>query len=156
MLFILSSHLQNILILGYYDYVAGLKIGRSSLLHSTNIYYILLGGINCVWECRSGWDSLASAFRNLTIYWDRVKSLHQRRDIQVSGEHRWGQGLNGDSWGTRMNLTPERFSKSQTWQGWLSKSWLSLKNINRVSFNTVFLRFVHVTAHVSGLCLVAG
>lgn len=53
---ILSSHLQSILILGYGGYVVRLKIMRSSLLHSTNIYYVLLCGMNHAWESRSGQD----------------------------------------------------------------------------------------------------
>ncbi|XP_044916998.1 uncharacterized protein LOC123386477 isoform X1 [Felis catus] len=41
---------------GYYGYVAILKMRRSSSLHSTNIHYVLLRGMNWAWDSRSGGD----------------------------------------------------------------------------------------------------
>lgn len=42
-------------------------MGRGSLLHSTNIYYVLLRGTNCAWESELDETGMASVIRSHSL-----------------------------------------------------------------------------------------
>lgn len=75
-----------------------LKMGWSSLLNSTKIYWVLVHGVNCAWESRSGWDRPGCCLQEAYSPRRRaINSAQQRgRDMQVLGEHRQGQGVSVD------------------------------------------------------------
>lgn len=68
-LFILSSHLQGVLLLGYYGYVAGLKMGRAVHCLIQQIFTMFCSVAGTVpRNAEVDETGMASALRNLTIY----------------------------------------------------------------------------------------
>lgn len=95
--FSLGLHICRIF--GYLDinsYVAGLKMGRGSLLHSTNIYHVLLRGMNYAWECRSGQDRPGFCLQQPRSPETHSPIMTEKKRCTSLRRYRWGQRVEGD------------------------------------------------------------
>ena len=69
---------------------------RVSLLHSTNIYYVLLCGMNRAWECRSGQDRPGFCLQQPWSPETHSPIMTEKKRCTSLRRYRWGQGVGGD------------------------------------------------------------
>ena len=69
---------------------------RVSLLHSTNIYYVLLCGMNHAWECRGGRDRPGFCLQQPWSPETHSPIMAEKKRCTSLRRYRWGQGVGGD------------------------------------------------------------